>query len=88
MIFRPQIIAMTPYRFEWLGCLGMPGIFDGQHSFELQTDSNDYVKFIHSETFSGLLSVPIFYLIGKSTKAGFEEMNQALKMRCEAMLGK
>ena len=83
MNFRPQIVTMKPHHFEWLGGLGMPGIFDGQHSFELQPHSDGQIKFLHSENFSGLLSTPIFYLIGKSTKEGFEEMNRALQIRCE-----
>jgi hypothetical protein len=83
MIFRPQIININTYQFEWLGQLGIPGIFDGQHRFELQPNSNEEVRFLHSENFSGLLSTPIFYLMNKSAKAGFEEMNQALKIRCE-----
>ena len=36
MIFRPTVLeASENQSLEWLGRLGIPGIFDGQHRFEL-----------------------------------------------------
>ena len=36
MTFRPTVLeAFENQSLEWLGRLGIPGIFDGQHRFEL-----------------------------------------------------
>src|SRR3712207_586026 len=36
MTFKPWVTAVDEHRYlEWLGCLGMPGLVDGRHSFSL-----------------------------------------------------
>jgi hypothetical protein len=61
----------------------MPGIFDGEHSFELLAQGQGQTRFIHKEIFSGIL-VPMFWsTLDRDTRAGFNNMNQALKARCE-----
>ncbi|MEN8040878.1 MAG: SRPBCC domain-containing protein, partial [Actinomycetota bacterium] len=72
--------AKEPTRFAWLGSLGMKGIFDGHHQFEIvPTDSGAHFR--HYEEFSGILSPLILSLVRKSTTRGFNEMNEALKTR-------
>ena len=84
MTFRPTIITLKPYEeFIWKGMLFMPGIFDGTHRFILEKLPNQHTRFIQSETFTGLLHVPIFSMISKSTEQGFKLMNQALKEQSE-----
>ena len=83
MSFRSKIDSLGEYEFSWLGGVGIPGIFKGLHRFKLEKNANNQVKFIHSERFSGILHWPILYMIGKSTREGFVNMNQALKERCE-----
>ena len=85
MTFKPTITLIEPKReFRWLGRLGMPGIFDGEHGFRLErTDSGD-TRLRHFETFRGILAPLLMAMIGKSTHAGFEAMNRALKERAEA----
>lgn len=62
----------------------MPALFDGEHRFALQPIANGKVRFRQSELFSGIL-VPMFRAsLDRDTKRGFEEMNQALKVRAEA----
>lgn len=85
MNFYPAVLTAAPYEFSWFGSLWKPGIFDGTHRFILERVGNR-VKLIHAETFSGLLYWPVFALIRKSTQAGFESMNAALKQRCEQPL--
>jgi hypothetical protein len=83
MRFYPRIITLSEYELIWRGKLGVQGIFDGAHRFKL-LPLDKKVKFIHSEVFTGLLHVPIFNLIGESTKNGFDNMNKVLKNRCES----
>lgn len=84
MDFTPTITKVSDYHLMWLGTVWKKGIFDGEHSFLLQQETNNTVRFLHSEKFSGILSSPIFAMIGKSTIMGFEQMNLALKSLCES----
>ncbi|GAO42972.1 SRPBCC domain-containing protein [Flavihumibacter petaseus] len=84
MTFRPLVKAVVPDKeLRWLGYLGVPGLFDGEHQFLLEDNRDGTTTFIHSETFNGLL-VPLFRAsLLKKTKPGFEAMNTALKQRVE-----
>ncbi len=86
--FRPTVTEVEEGRvFEWLGRLGMPGIFDGRHRFELHPLPGDRTRFVHSEQFRGLLVRPMRRSLDAGTMAGFEAMNEALKARVEAEAG-
>ncbi len=82
MTFRPTVRSVVPNReLRWLGRVGLPGLFDGEHIFELEPLGPDHVRFVQRERFRGLF-VPI---LGKSldrdARRGFEEMNRALRAR-------
>ncbi len=83
--FKPTVTKVVRGRyFEWLGKLGIKGLFDGRHQYEL-VPTADGTKFIQREEFTGIL-VPLFSrMINGGTKAGFELMNQAIKERAEKM---
>ena len=85
MTFRPSVLVADSEReLRWLGRLLVPGVFDGEHRFQIQALTGGKVLFQQSETFSGLL-VPLFRSrLDRDTKRGFEEMNLALKARAEA----
>jgi hypothetical protein len=84
MTFRPTIIAVEPgKRLEWLGRLIMPGIFDGRHSFQLEALTDGTTRLTQAEEFSGFL-VPLTGTMLERTRAGFEAMNEALRVRAEA----
>jgi hypothetical protein len=86
MKFRPTVTAATPQReLAWLGSLGVRGIFDGAHSFVLRDLGDGRTSVTQAETFRGIL-VPLFNSGLERTAAGFEEMNRALKERCETKL--
>lgn len=68
---------------QWHGHLGINGIFDGQHRFELLALSEGKTKLIHSEKFKGILVRPLKKMLDGKTKDGFEMMNQALKAHVE-----
>ena len=84
MTFKPRVTALEPAeRFEWLGHLGIPGLFDGRHEFRLERLGPDQTRFHHGETFSGLLAGVL--LNESSTRAGFEAMNESLRTRAESL---
>jgi len=84
MTFRPTLLDATPNRkTRWLGRLGIPGLFDGEHSMEIVPQPGGGVRFIHRERFGGLL-VPLFGKMLKKTEGGFEQMNEAVKARAES----
>jgi len=69
-------------QLSWKGHLLFPGIFDGEHFFEIKKITDDRCLFVHRENFGGIL-VPFVGAILKKTKAGFEAMNRELKTLAE-----
>ena len=84
MTFKPTVTAVEDRRvFEWLGRLGVPGVFDGRHRFELvPTDGG--TRLVHTEHFKGVLVPFMKKSLDSQTVAGFEAMNTALRSRAEA----
>ena len=81
--FRPTVTEVVPGSvFEWLGHLGVQGIFDGCHRFELEEHEGG-TRLTHSETFTGMIVSLLFRVLESGTTAGFEAMNEALKARLE-----
>jgi hypothetical protein len=79
------LVCNAPEEFRWKGQLVVPGIFDGEHSFQLSALESGGTLFRHGETFSGFL-VPLVFrgALKRATERGFEAMNQALKLRAES----
>ncbi|MFC6826934.1 SRPBCC family protein [Halopelagius fulvigenes] len=84
--FRPTVTASEYGReFRWVGHLGVPGLFDGEHRFVLEPDADgERTTLTHAETFRGVLSGVLFRAVGDNTEAGFRQMNEALKARAES----
>ena len=83
MTFRPEITDVAEHdRLEWLGRLVVPGLFDGRHSFALEAVGASETRLTQAEEFSGIL-VPLMGTMLERTRAGFEAMNDALRMRAE-----
>ncbi len=85
MTFKPTVLTVEPNReLRWLGRLVLPGFFDGDHRFVLESVGDNRTRFTQSEQFTGVLT-PLMALIGvfRNTPPGFEAMNQALKERVE-----
>jgi hypothetical protein len=82
--FRPRVLeAEAPRTLRWLGRLGVAGLLDGEHAFEIESITEQRVRFTQSERFRGIL-VPLFRtMIEGDTRRGFEAMNLALKQRAE-----
>lgn len=85
MTFKPKVLAFDANReFKWLGHLLVPGLFDGEHKFELIDNQNGTTTFMQSEKFKGIL-VPLFSkMLDINTVNGFKKMNQKLKELAES----
>ena len=68
---------------RWRGYLGVPQIFAGEESFRLAPTDSGGTTFHHDERFSGVLAVPMLWVLRTRTEQGFEAMNAALKARAE-----
>jgi len=84
MIFTPTVLCFDRNeRFEWIGHLFIPGLFDGRHRFELKVNEDGTTTFIQSEQFRGILVPFLKKMLNGPTRKGFEAMNEALKVRAE-----
>ncbi len=84
MKFRPKIIELMEEKsLIWKGKFLLPGLFDGEHRFILEKNGENSTKFIQEEIFTGILTYMMPQSIWENTKAGFTEMNLALKKTCE-----
>jgi hypothetical protein len=84
MQLRPTVLAAAPSEeLRWLGQLGVPGLFDGEHRFRIEPLGTNRVRFVQEERFTGLLAPLVLRFIESGTRRGFEAMNQALKARAE-----
>jgi hypothetical protein len=84
MTFKPTVLAARPEReLRWLGRLLVGGLFDGEHSFELEPLAEGRTRFTQTERFTGILTRPLGKTLRK-TQRGFQQMNDALKARVEA----
>ena len=83
MTFHPKVLKVDPnHELRWLGRLYLPWLFDGEHALIIEPSSENSVKFIQREKFTGLL-VPFARSLLRDTQRGFEEMNRALKQQAE-----
>lgn len=86
---RPVVQRVEPAReFSWLGHLGIPGLFDGEHRFRIEENpEGEGVRFIQEEDFRGLLVPLLWKKLDSETRRGFEDLNRALKQRVEQRVG-
>lgn len=77
--FRPKVTTVVPNReFRWMGRVGVRGLFDGEHIFELKPLSSLGTRFTQRERFRGLF-VPLFARrLEKDVRRGFDEMNRGV----------
>lgn len=84
MTFTPKVLVFNQdQEFKWVGHFLIPGLFDGEHKFELIKNQDGSTTLIQSEKFGGIL-VPLFKtMIENNTLNGFKQMNQKLKELAE-----
>ena len=78
------LVAAREWELRWRGRLVVPGLFDGEHSFQIRTHGRS-CRFHQSERFTGILVKAIGDGLFDAVQQGFEEMNVALKLRAEAV---
>ncbi|MGZ6973822.1 MAG: SRPBCC family protein [Acidimicrobiia bacterium] len=82
---RPKLLRVdAPHELRWLGRLGLPGIFDGEHRFEITPLGDGRVRLVQAETFRGIL-VPFLRAVRRRAAEGFVALNEALKARAEGL---
>jgi hypothetical protein len=83
---RPTVLSAEPNRqLRWVGHLLVPGLFDGEHSLATEPLEQNRVRFVQHEVFKGVLVRLLARSLDTNTLRGFEEMNEALKERAEAI---
>lgn len=83
--FRPTLTSVEPgRRLAWLGRVGVRGLFDGHHQFDLEQTGSG-TRLVHHEEFRGVLVPLLLRMVGASTRQEFEAMNQALAQRVAAL---
>lgn len=82
--FEPLILVAEPEReLRWRGKFVVPGLFDGEHVFILESLDDGRTRLHHAEKFTGLIVAFGPNSLFEATKAGFEAMNAALKIEAE-----
>lgn len=88
MTFKPTLLTVRKNQeLRWLGHLFIPGLFDGEHIFELYENSDGTTTFVQREEFRGILVGLFHKMLDTSTVQGFDAMNRKLKERAEAVVG-
>jgi hypothetical protein len=83
MKFTPKIISIIPNKeLIWKGTFLFSALFNGEHRFILE-DMGDETKFVHEESFDGILSYIFPKSLYENTEKGFKLMNSALKKLAE-----
>ncbi|MFH2130630.1 MAG: SRPBCC domain-containing protein [bacterium] len=86
MVFKPTVRKVFKNKaFHWVGHLLIPGIFDGEHIFTINENTDGSVTFVQQENFRGLLVPLVWGSMADKTKNGFSAMNLALKQRAEGL---
>lgn len=78
--FHPRVLVARPGReLRWLGRLGLPRLFDGEHYFLLAPEHGG-TRLVQGESFRGIL---LWVMDVERFRAAFERANEALKLRAE-----
>jgi hypothetical protein len=81
---RPTVLeARRAERLRWLGRVGVPGLFDADHTFLLEPRDGGGTTLRQNEEFRGVLVPFLSRTLDRGTLPAFHAMNQALKHRAE-----
>jgi len=82
MSIRPRLLVVEPEQeLRWKGRLVLPGLFDGEHAFELSPLANGRTRLHHWEQFAGVLLPIVKRMVYQATVQSFEALNAALAKR-------
>jgi hypothetical protein len=83
-VFNPVLLSCSPNnKLCWRGVIRAGWLFQGTHYLILERTDNNHTRFIHGETFSGILTRTFLRKRGESITKGFRAMNTALKQKAE-----
>jgi hypothetical protein len=81
MTFKPTVLVADPAKeLRWLGRVLIPGLFDGEHYFQLEAKDGG-TRLVHGEEFRGIL---IGMLKMEDVYKSFEAFNAGLKKKAES----
>ena len=84
-IYKPTVTKVEPYHeLRWYGKSFLPGMFNGEHIFTIETREVDRIKFVHKEIFTGLGASLAGDRLDRDLYQSFEEMNNAFKEKLES----
>jgi hypothetical protein len=79
MKMRPTVLVAEPrHELRWLGRLLLPGIFDGEHRFEIHENEPGRVTFVQHEELRGVLVPFVRSMIEGTTLSMLERVNADL----------
>jgi hypothetical protein len=82
MTIAPRLLVVDPDReLRWKGRLLVPGLFDGEHWFELTPTADGRTRLDHSERFAGVLLPLLRGWVYDGTVQAFHALNAALAER-------
>jgi hypothetical protein len=82
--YQPTVTKVEPNReLRWYGKSFIPGFFNGEHIFTINSFETNRVHLVHKEIFTGILVSIIGNSLDKDMYKSFIEMNEALKQRVE-----
>jgi hypothetical protein len=84
LTFSPEIRTVVPQgELVWNEQFILPGLFDGEHRFVLESTDGGQTRFVQHDRYSGALVPLMMQLYQGQAEAGFRRMNDALKKRVE-----
>jgi len=84
--YQPTVTKIEPNReLRWYGKSIIPGFFNGERIFTIDSFETNHVHFVHKEIFTGILVNIIGNSLDKDMYQSFTNMNEALKQRAELM---
>lgn len=84
--YEPTVTKVEPdHELRWYGKSFIPGFFNGERIFTIDSFETNRVHFVHKEIFTGILVGIIGNSLDKDMYQSFTEMNKALKQMVEQM---
>ncbi len=83
--YRTTVTKVEPnHELRWLGKSFIPGMFNGERIFTiLPVETNNSIRFIHREIFTGLLVSLVGNRLDKDMYQSFMKMNESFKEKVE-----
>ncbi len=82
--YRPTVTKVEQYHeLRWYGKSFIPGMFNGQRIFIIDSLNTNHVRFVHMEIFTGFIVSLVGNRLDKDMYQSFVKMNVAFKERVE-----